>query len=73
MVFIRPTVVRDTAILEAASHGKYQLLRTQQLLRSDKDLMLMPGAKRPVLEELNNTLTQPKTSGGSTEASTVNW
>jgi general secretion pathway protein D len=73
MVFIRPTVVRDTAILEAASHGKYQLLRTQQLLRSDKDVMLMPGAKRPVLEELNNTLTQPKTSGGSTEASTVNW
>ena len=73
MVFIRPTVVRDAAILEAASHGKYQLLRTQQLLRSDQDIMLLPGAERPVLEELNKTLTQPKTNGDSTEASTVNW
>jgi len=73
MVFIRPTVVRDAAVLEAASHGKYQLLRTQQLLRSDKDVMLMPGAERPVLEELNKTLTQPKTNDDSTEASTVNW
>ena len=73
MVFIRPTVVRDAAVIEAASHGKYQLLRTQQLLRSDKDLMLMPGVTRPVLEELNKTLTQPKKSGDSSEASTVNW
>ena len=73
MVFIRPTVVRDAAVMEAASHGKYQLLRTQQLLRSDKDLMLMPGVTRPVLEELNKTLTQPKKSGDSSEASTVNW
>jgi general secretion pathway protein D len=73
MVFIRPTVVRDAAILEAASHGKYQLLRTQQLLSSDQDIMLLPGAERPVLEELNKTLTQPKTNGDATEASTVNW
>jgi general secretion pathway protein D len=73
MVFIRPTVVRDAAVMEAASHGKYQLLRTQQLLRSDKDLMLMPGVTRPVLEELNKTLTQPKKSGDSSKASTVNW
>jgi len=73
MIFIRPTVVRDAAVLNAASHGKYQLLRTQQLLRSDKDIMLMPGAQRPVLEELNKTLTQPKTNGDATEASTVNW
>jgi len=73
MIFIRPTVVRDAAVLEAASHGKYQLLRTQQLLRSDKDVMLMPSAQRPVLEELNKTLTQPETNGDSTEASTVNW
>ncbi|MEZ7868313.1 MAG: type II secretion system secretin GspD, partial [Gammaproteobacteria bacterium] len=56
MVFIRPTIVRDAAVLAAASHGKYTLLRTQQLLSSDADVMLMPGVKRPVLEELN----QPK-------------
>ena len=73
MVFIRPTVVRDAAILEAASHGKYQLLRTQQLLRSDQDIMLLPSAKRPVLEELNEIITKPEANGESTEASTVNW
>ena len=75
MVFIRPTVVRDAAILEAASHGKYQLLRTQQLLTSDKNVMLMPGVQRPVLEELNKSLTQPSQPNAdqSPEASTVNW
>ncbi len=73
MVFIRPTVVRDAAILEAASHGKYELLRTQQLLRSDKKIMFMPAAERPVLEELNKTLTQPMPSKKAAEASTVNW
>ena len=75
MVFIRPTVVRDAAILEAASHGKYQLLRTQQLLTSDKNVMLMPGVQRPVLEELNKSLTQPSQPNAdqSSEASTVNW
>ena len=84
MVFIRPTIVRDAAVLAAASHGKYTLLRTQQLLSSDADVMLMPGVKRPVLEELNQprpkanddqiqlepeTETETETDG----ASEVNW
>ena len=73
MVFIRPTVVRDAAVLEAASHGKYQLLRTQQLLRSNQDIMLMPGANRPLLEELNKTLTNPLQSDDPNKASTINW
>jgi hypothetical protein len=76
--------VRDAAVLAAASHGKYTLLRTQQLLSSDADVMLMPGVKRPVLEELNQpkpkanddqiqlepeTETETETDG----ASEVNW
>jgi len=84
MVFIRTTIVRDAAVLAAASHGKYTLLRTQQLLSSDADVMLMPGVKRPVLEELNQpkpkanddqiqlepeTETETETDG----ASEVNW
>jgi len=73
MVFIRPTVVRDAAVLEAASHGKYELLRTQQLLRNNDDISLMPGAQRPVLEELNRTLTTPAQGETTEAASTVNW
>ena len=73
MVFIRPTIVRDAAVLEAASHGKYTLLRTQQLLRNNEDVMLMPGTQRPVLEELNKTLSQPKSPTSKEPASTVNW
>ena len=76
MVFIRPTIVRDAAVLEAASHGKYTLLRTQQLLRSNDEVMLMPGVKRPVLEALDGSKPAPTLSGEeseSSEASTVNW
>jgi len=76
MVFIRPTIVRDAAVLEAASHGKYTLLRTQQLLRNNNDVMLMPGVKRPVLEALDKAQPEPAVSPEepeSSEASTVNW
>ena len=76
MVFIRPTIVRDAAVLEAASHGKYTLLRTQQLLRSNDEVMLMPGVKRPVLEALDGSKPTPTLSGEESEsskASTVNW
>jgi len=86
MVFIRPTIVRDAAVLAAASHGKYTLLRTQQLLQSDAEVMLMPGVQRPVLEELNqpkpkangdeiqlDTETETETGTETDGASTVNW
>jgi len=68
MVFIRPTIVRDAAVLAAASHGKYTLLRTQQLLQSDAEVMLMPGVQRPVLEELNQP--KPKANGDEIQLDT---
>jgi general secretion pathway protein D len=76
MVFIRPTIVRDAAVLEAASHGKYTLLRTQQLLQSNDEVMLMPGVMRPVLEALNKPEVNSKEPEADAEAeagSTVNW
>ena len=76
MVFIRPTIVRDAAVLEAASHGKYTLLRTQQLLQSNDEVMLMPGVKRPVLEELNKPISLPEVNNKELESevkNTVNW
>jgi len=76
MVFIRPTIVRDAAVLEAASHGKYTLLRTQQLLQSNDEVMLMPGVKRPVLEELNKPITLPEVNNKKPDSevkNTVNW
>lgn len=76
MVFIRPTIVRDAAVLEAASHGKYTLLRTQQLLQSNDEVMLMPGVKRPVLEELNKPISLPEVNNKEPESevkNTVNW
>mgnify|MGYP006151037269 CR=1 FL=1 len=76
MVFIRPTIVRDAAVLGAASHGKYTLLRTQQLLQSNDEVMLMPGVMRPVLEALNKPEVNSKEPEADAEAeagSTVNW
>jgi len=73
MVFIRTTIVRDAAILEAVSHGKYTLLRTQQLLGNDKDITLMQDQTRPLLEELGTPAAILPSSDSPKPASTVNW
>ena len=49
MVFIRPTIVRDAAVMQATTQGKYDSLRTRQLLQPS-GIELLPNSRRPVLE-----------------------
>jgi general secretion pathway protein D len=49
MVFIRPTIVRDAAVMQATTQGKYDSLRTRQLLQPS-GIELLPRSQRPVLK-----------------------
>ena len=60
MIFIRPTILRDTATTAIETNQKYNAIRDIQQRRSGEGVQLMPDEVRPVLppiEELrrNNT------------------
>ena len=49
MVFIRPTIVRDSETLRGLSSEKYNYIRAQQIMMHDGGINLFPAAKAPVL------------------------
>ncbi|WP_372783240.1 type II secretion system protein GspD, partial [Litorivivens sp.] len=49
MVFIRPTIIRDSETLRGLSSEKYNYIRAQQILMHDGGINLFPAAKAPVL------------------------
>tara|TARA_R100000687_G_scaffold81481_2_gene78604 strand:+ start:876 stop:2873 length:1998 start_codon:yes stop_codon:yes gene_type:complete len=49
MVFIRPTIVRDSETLRGLSSEKYNYIRAQQIMMHDGGINLFPNAKAPVL------------------------
>ncbi|WP_372764462.1 type II secretion system secretin GspD, partial [Litorivivens sp.] len=49
MVFIRPTIVRDSETLKGLSSEKYNYIRAQQLILHNDGINLFPAAKAPVL------------------------
>jgi general secretion pathway protein D len=49
MVFIRPTIVRDTNTLRGLSAEKYNYIRAQQIMMHDGGINLFPNAQAPVL------------------------
>jgi general secretion pathway protein D len=51
MVFIHPTILRDDLLASRYTNSKYNLLRTQQLMRDEEGIPLMPGASQPILKE----------------------
>jgi general secretion pathway protein D len=56
MVFIRPTILRDSAAAAVTTNAKYSVLRNQQLARKKGKVTLLPGEKQPLLppiEELS--------------------
>lgn len=61
MVFIRPTIVRDSATMNEISHRKYNYIRAQQLLRQEDGISLMPFQSIPSLPEWNDKLVLPPT------------
>ncbi|MDN7124444.1 type II secretion system secretin GspD [Pseudidiomarina sp. 1APP75-32.1] len=55
MIFLRPTIVRDTSTAQGLSSRKYNYMRAQQLKRQDKGITLMPNTDTPVLSEFEES------------------
>ncbi len=62
MVFIRPVILRDNALNDHYSGGKYNYIRAQQLERQNNGVSLMPGETPPVLPDLQKLLNRPALS-----------
>jgi general secretion pathway protein D len=61
MVFIRPTIVRDSTRMRELSHGKYNFIRGEQSKQREDGIDLMPFTDSPIMPEWNDKLTLPPT------------
>ncbi|MBQ4844763.1 type II secretion system secretin GspD [Pseudoalteromonas sp. MMG005] len=61
LVFIRPTIVRDSRSMNELSHAKYNFIRSEQVKRNEDGIQLMPSEDTPVLPEWNDALVLPPT------------
>lgn len=52
MIFIRPTILRDSAQTAFETNQKYNMIRDVQRGTVGDDIQLMPGRQRPMLPEL---------------------
>lgn len=59
MVFLRPVIVRDTAVAESLTHAKYSYIRDQQLKEQGRNDSLLRRRDMPVLPDWNYLLTLP--------------
>ncbi|MEH6490548.1 type II secretion system secretin GspD [Halopseudomonas sp.] len=59
MVFLRPVIVRDTAVAESLTHAKYSYIRDQQLAEQNRRGRVMPEDTIPVLPDWNYLLSLP--------------
>ena len=55
MIFIKPTILRDTATTAFETNAKYNMIREVQRGNQGEDIQLMPGRQRPILPDLNET------------------
>lgn len=70
MVFLRPVIVRDTAVAESLTHAKYSYMRDQQLKEQGRRGSLLPRQDMPILPDWNYLLTLPppfETARGTTD------
>ncbi|MDR2877526.1 MAG: type II secretion system secretin GspD [Chromatiales bacterium] len=61
MVFLKPTIIRDTSLARTLSTGKYDYMRTLQLDMRDKGLLMMPREEAPVMPTFDEMLAVPPT------------
>lgn len=59
MVFLRPVIVRDSAVAESLTHAKYSYMRDQQLKEQGRRGSLLARQDMPVLADWNHLLTLP--------------
>ncbi|MEH6386432.1 MAG: type II secretion system secretin GspD [Pseudomonas profundi] len=59
MVFLRPVIIRDTAVAESVTHSKYTYIRDQQLKEQERGDRMLPSDSMPVLPDWNYLLSLP--------------
>ena len=59
MVFIRPTILRDSIQASFETDAKYSFMRELQLEQTDESVPLMRNAERPVLPEITDPVPMP--------------
>ena len=59
MVFIRPTIMRDSVEAAFQTNAKYRYIRDLQIQQSGQNVPLMSDAERPMLPELEEAQTEP--------------
>ncbi|TPH15253.1 type II secretion system secretin GspD [Litorilituus lipolyticus] len=59
MVFLRPTIVREGALMEQMSKNKYNYIRADQIRKQEEGLSLMSNENMPILPKWNDKLTLP--------------
>lgn len=59
MVFLRPVIVRDSAVAESLTHAKYSYIRDRQVAEQSRRGRLDVGEGVPVLPDWNYLLTLP--------------
>lgn len=61
LVFIRPTIIRDDAVMQSISRSKYNYIRGQQEILADDGIELMPFEETPVFPQWDEDLALPPT------------
>ncbi|WP_304639752.1 type II secretion system secretin GspD [Pseudomonas sp.] len=59
MVFLRPVIIRDSAVAESLTHSKYTYIRDQQVREQNRGDRLLPSSSMPVLPDWNYLLSLP--------------
>ena len=59
MVFIRATIVRDSALMTEISESKYNYIRADQIRKHEEGLSLMSNENMPILPQWQDNLTLP--------------
>ena len=59
MVFLRSTIVRDSALMTEISESKYNYIRADQIRKPEEGLSLMSNENKPILPQWQDKLTLP--------------
>jgi general secretion pathway protein D len=70
MVFLRPVIIRDSAVAESLTHSKYTYIRDQQVRAQNRGDRLLPASSMPVLPDWNYLLSLPPPFENAIEGNT---
>jgi general secretion pathway protein D len=59
MIFLRPTIIRDSNLMDSISSRKYNYMRAYQVNKQEEGLSLMEDAKLPILPQWEDKLALP--------------